>query len=430
MSNIFKMFKNMGIFPLTVIQNFGVQILNMMTSIFLSIVLARLLGPSDFGLFSLNYTLVNVVAIFVVIGLPAFLSREIAIFASRRDWHLANQKYVASIKIVLAASAIAVAVFLFLFFALPDFQRVVGGNVFFATLALLPVFSIMRVTGGALRGTQQVAKSQFLETIALPFFVLLGVASVYFSSSKGISASNVLLLFCISALCVFLLLRRELSKKIRIDGHATCKAVQLKELVRSSIPFSLIGAAAVLNSYTDIIMLSWYVSPDEVGIYRIASQGAVFIAFGLQIAQMIGAPVFAQLGSEGATAELNAVFGHTRLLSAGVAVFVFALFAWLGQPLIEFLFGSSFSAAYLPLVILGCGYLINASFGPVGILLSMCNQEGLVSRALWLLVAANVVFNFVLIPQFGMIGGAIATSITVALVHPFLWLIAKRKGII
>ena len=413
-----------------ILSNASVQILSRLVSLILSVVLARLLGPDGFGVFSFSYTFVNVTVIFVSIGAPVFLTREIAVLSGNKNWGLGWATFSMAIQLVLIVAVATCAILAAIYHYSSEFQLTVGGSIFFGSLTLLIITSALRVTTGALRGLKRVATSQFLETVLLPTLAIFAVIAIFVAKPELLTAQVVIVLFCLVTSLVLLVAQIEMRRPFEKEHFIEKYPLQRMDLLRGVLPFSLIGAAAVLNSYTDIFMLAWFGPAAEVGLCRVASQGAVLVTFGLQIAQMIGAPSFAQSNTSQTRDKLGSEFRRLRKLSASVALVFFAVLLLAGEGVLVILFGEAFVGAYVPLVILCLGYLLNAVFGPVGILLSMCGEEGLVSRIMWISVGINIILNLALIPPLGLVGAAIATSSTIALVHPVLWLFVIRRNII
>jgi O-antigen/teichoic acid export membrane protein len=79
------------------------------------------------------------------------------------------------------------------------------------------------------------------------------------------------------------------------------------------------------------------------------------------------------------------------------------------------LFGTQFTYGYPALVILTVGQLVNAFSGPVGFIMTMTGRHVEASYVIGGSAALNVILNAALIPSLGIIGAAVATSITVAL---------------
>lgn len=424
------MSKMKKLFSSAILSNASIQVFSRFVSLLLSVVLARLLGPEGFGIFSFNYTFVNVTVIFVCIGGPVFLTREIAVLSNNQNWGLGWATFSMITQLVLIVTLATCAVFAAVYYYSLKFQLIVGGAVFFTSLTLLIITSALRVTTGLLRGQKRVATSQFLETVLLPALALFAVIAIYIAQPVFLTAPIVIVVFCLVTSVVLLVAQIEVRRPFEQQHFKEKYPFRRMDLLRGVLPFSLIGAASVLNSYTDILMLGWFVPPDEVGLYRVASQGAVLVTFGLQIAQMIGAPSFAQLNAPQTRDELGNEFRRLRKLSTSAALVIFSVLVLAGEGLLAILFGEAFVGAYVPLVILSLGFLLNAVFGPVGVLLSMCGQEGLVSRVMWISVGMNIIVNLALIPLFGLVGAAIATSSTIALVHLVLWFYASRKNIL
>ena len=69
-------------------------------------------------------------------------------------------------------------------------------------------------------------------------------------------------------------------------------------------------------------------------------------------------------------------------------------------------FGAEYSAAYLPLVILSIGQLVNAGTGSVAYLLNMSGHEQDTMRVYFVAALVNAVLNFILVPKYGMFGAA------------------------
>ena len=106
------------------------------------------------------------------------------------------------------------------------------------------------------------------------------------------------------------------------------------------------------------------------------------------------------------------------------------LFAVVGEWLLVTLFGSEFGGAYWPLLILGLGQLANAGFGATAMLLNMTGFERDVTRVVAIAAGLNVGLNLALIPFFGVIGAAVATSVSLLFWNVWLWQVVRwRLGV-
>ena len=118
---------------------------------------------------------------------------------------------------------------------------------------------------------------------------------------------------------------------------------------------------------------------------------------------------FAALGARGDRDSLDAFAREAAhwtfwpSLAAGLVLLA------LGIPLL-WLFGPQFVDGYPVMLILVVGFLFRASMGPSEFLLNMLGKQS-ISAAVQVTVALlSVVLNIALVPHFGLIGAATATS--------------------
>jgi O-antigen/teichoic acid export membrane protein len=74
---------------------------------------------------------------------------------------------------------------------------------------------------------------------------------------------------------------------------------------------------------------------------------------------------------------------------------------------------------------------VNVATGSVGYILMMSGHENLMRNAITLSGSLNILLNLWLVPQYGIIGGAIATAISVTTLNViaayFVWAFVKIK---
>jgi O-antigen/teichoic acid export membrane protein len=174
----------------------------------------------------------------------------------------------------------------------------------------------------------------------------------------------------------------------------------------------LIGGAGVVNGHADMIMLGWFGEPEEVGVYRVAVQGAALVAFGLHAVNPIIAPEFSRLYAQSNIKQLQRVVTASARAILVAALPVVLLFTLYGTAIVSWVFGSEYTDADMPLVILSVAQLINAGYGSVGLLMTMTGHENDAARTMWTTASINIVLNAILIPWLGMNGAALASAIS------------------
>lgn len=408
----------------------GIQAANRVLALALGIVLARTLGAEGYGVYAYAFAIMSLLMVAAEAGVPTLLMREVAASQAREEWGLLRGVLRRAGQFVAVAAGSVALVGLLILWAVGDRLS----DTMFTTMALmllvLPLAAGTKAIAHALMGLHKVVLGQAVNQFLRPLLVLVLVGSgfllwpelrqpPYAMAAQLFGAAIVL------AAGLFVLRRLMPSK-----AATAPPAYRSREWLRSALPFTLIGGAGVINNQTDIIMLGWFTGSEDVGIYRVAVQGAMLVAFSLQVANAVLGPQFSRFYAQGDMVRLQHLVTQSArviLLTALPVALVFILF---GALVVSWVFGAEFTTAHWPLAILAAGQLVNAGFGSVGFLLNMTGHESIAARMLWRTAFLNIVFNAVLIPLYGMNGAAIATTISLAIWNALLFRqVRQRLGI-
>lgn len=188
---------------------------------------------------------------------------------------------------------------------------------------------------------------------------------------------------------------------------------------------ALAALASTIFLRLDVLMLSFYRPPTEVGLYA-----AAFAIVGKLdvVKNAILTTAFPDACRRSEVGDLRGyVFRSLRLTMLGSLAFL-PLFA-VGGWLIKLLYGVEYSGAVSVLYPLLLAFLIGLNVEPVAYVLYPLNQPRWIAASDFLQLAFNLLVNLALIPQFGMIGAAtgvlltrlLALCITYILIRQFLW---------
>ena len=165
----------------------------------------------------------------------------------------------------------------------------------------------------------------------------------------------------------------------------------------------MMAALQLINGRTDILALGFFRTDAEIGIFRVASQMAAVVVFALQAVNTIQGPHIAHLFAKGDMHKLQTMITRSAqgiMLFAVPVVIVIVIF---GEFIIRTVFGPEYESAYIPLVILCVGQLVNASMGSVGSLLNMTGHERDTTKSILIAAIVNVTLNLSLVPVWGII---------------------------
>lgn len=425
LSNIFSSHLFRSIFG-----SIGIEIANRLLLLLLSVLLARTLGVEGYGIYVWTFAIMRLLMVVAEAGVPTLLLREVAANCGQKKWRefkgvfLYAVRWVVFVSVCVSATGISI-----LFF----FEKNTTHE-FFLTLLLmlllLPVAALLKTLLHAMQGLQHVITALTFDMVLRPLLILLIVITGALISESYWQPYFAIAAQLLGVLVILLLVISKLRSFWPKQSFQHAPIFQRRKWFRNTLPFILIGGAGVLNNQTDILMLGWIQSPEEVGIYRVAAQGGLFVSFILKAAQSVLGPTFADLYAKDDQVGLRQLFRKATFWITLTTLPLCLLFIIFGDFLINLIFGEAYIKAYWPLVILAVGYLLNISFGPVGQLLQMSGKEAETAWVLWLTVVLNIVLNMLLIPAYGVSGAAFATSISIVTYHAVLRYIAWHHKLI
>jgi O-antigen/teichoic acid export membrane protein len=179
-------------------------------------------------------------------------------------------------------------------------------------------------------------------------------------------------------------------------------------LLRAIWPYTISGALGMLMINTDIVMLGWFRSSQEVGWYAGPQRIIQLIYLVPAVMSVSVLPAFSRLAvqskekmTQAIEQSISAIYMAALPIAAGGII--------VALPLIQFLFGSEFLPGAVPLQILLLTLLADFSAVLLGnVLLAYDHQKNLVAYSA-IGGFMNVALNLLLIPHFGVIGCATAT---------------------
>jgi O-antigen/teichoic acid export membrane protein len=177
-----------------------------------------------------------------------------------------------------------------------------------------------------------------------------------------------------------------------------------------SLPLLVMMSAELLLQNTDILVVTRFMSPADVGIYFAAGKTMALIMFvhyavGSAVAHKFAA-LHARGDQDGLRDFVKDAVNWTFWPSLASAIVILAL----GKPLLS-LFGPQFETGYPVMCILVVGFLARSAMGPAEYLLNMLGEQKLCAVVLSGAALLNVALNFILVPRFGIVGAASATAI-------------------
>lgn len=165
--------------------------------------------------------------------------------------------------------------------------------------------------------------------------------------------------------------------------------------------------------WMDVAIIGIFLSTAQVGIYEIAWQITLIV---LIVSYSVATTIFPQVSlwsAEEANNRIEGIVSQTVgvVLSLSIPAFVGA--AVFAEDILRFLFGEEYVIAAGVLVILMGEKVFQSANDVFWRSLHAINRPGLGARATVITVAANFVLNLLLVPTYGILGAACATTLAV-----------------
>ena len=214
---------------------------------------ARILGAAEYGIFSYILGLAGFFTIFSNVGVDTILTREASHQKESAPKYFANAFWIKIFFLSITAVAI-------IFFA-PYFSNIKGAETLLPLIAVLIFFDNIRELCVAYFRAQEKMEYEALVTtftnISITVFGFLILAK--FKTSQAVTIMYISGAGAGMFLAAYII-RREFKKVFR---NFSTKLI--KEILNASWAVSLYGIAASFMLNTDVVMLGWFRSANEIG---------------------------------------------------------------------------------------------------------------------------------------------------------------------
>lgn len=392
-----------------VMGSLGLRIILLGINFTTAIVLARMLGPEEYGVYIFALTVMAIIGMPGQAGMPLLAVRETAFYQVDRNWSLLRGFLIRQRQFILLWSALAIVTGIAVLQTLPASS---DSEALFWALLLLPVYTMVIVTGAAIRGMQRIMVGQIIETMLRPFLFLLAMGALLVLSGQVVPTAATVLAWHLGAATLALAFGLWAQRRVMGDKLRTARPeYDSRRWLTVLMPLTLFGAINIVNAKFDIVMLRVMVDASEVAYYQVAMQLSVGVLFAYQSVLLVAGPQIARLWRQNARAEIQQLLTWSARYSLLAALPVAVIMVVAGSWIIGFLFGEAYAPAYAALAALCVGKVVVSSYGVIVQLMKLTNWEGIMVKLLLFGTVSNVVLNLLLIPPFGAAGAAGAAVI-------------------
>lgn len=383
------------------------QLLGKLLSIIMGVLLARYLGPEEFGKYSLFMSIVAFCMLFASFGLPQLLAREVSVLKAK--CHYAKLKgmvcwsYIASVTITFLMLIIFSCFYVFY----P--QKVPIGLLVFVSLCLIVIFKVFTsINSGVLNGDKK------------PFHAILGLNVIYplvcvlfmLYQGKALTYDTMLMGAVLATMVGFFTSLFYLYKLSFTQWSSSSMTFPSRRLFKKLYPFGVLAFLTTFNTEFAGMILGFLGHPEQLALFKVSMQAITLITLIFTIISNVNSPYLAE-----AYAKNQQQVAQSFLIQSANLGFICSLpilfgLLFFGKSVLIFVFGDAYSQAYPILVILLIGQLVRVFMGIPGVALNMSGYEKHTSYIMFFSVLLLTMSLFTLVPHIGALGAAISVAMS------------------
>lgn len=413
------------------VKNSKFQFIKMLLSrvggLIFSIILARMLLPELFGLYSLALSIVLIIFTLIDLGVGGTMIRYVSEALGIKNKPLARSyfRYLLKLKGLLVCVAILIVLI---------FVKTIAINIFDKSLLYLPlVFACLYILAYSMSEfvtnlficLKDIKKLSIIELNLQVFRIILTFIALTILSAK-LKVAGIFIALALAYFLSFLLSLKLLGKERNIIFGKTVKID--KSRVLKFLKFTgLGGLSLVFFGSIDTLMLGYFVEASYIGFYRVAL-GLIFAASGLLAFSSVLLPIFTQANKDRLERGFRKTMRYTLILVIPAALGIVCV----GKYFINAIYGVEYLLAVLPLYVLAVLIIVLPLESLYSMIFSVKENPKFLAKFLSISLVINIILNLIFImwvfndSVYIMVGVAISTVVS-RFVYCTAMIIKSRK---
>ena len=379
----------------------------------ITLLLAHTLGSREVGRYAECYALLSLLGLLSLCGFRAAMTRFVAIHLADDDPARLRGTIRLGLGLSLGSSALLGALLAGL--AVPISHLFHDPTLVTALILTGLTLPAATFTDAALSATQGWRTQRPFTMIGRVYEPVTRLALTGAALLIGAGINGAFWALAIAAWSASLLAARALYVRLR-----TTPKVAPVYGIRAIFSFSMVSWVSTLAStgliWADTLILAAMTTDRDVGVYNVATRLVMLAVFVMAPINAAFSPQIAHLHHTGNMQGLALSYKAATGWIVRLSLPAFVLLIVFPQDLLR-LFGNEFRAAAAVTAVLAVGQLVNAATGPCGTLLNMSGKVAVNMADNLGVLALNVALNVWLIPELGILGAALAWSISLVCVN-------------
>jgi len=387
---------------------FGVGVSNLL-GLVKDIILARNLGSSGYGIFSIALSSLMIVGTICLLGfnqgLVYFISTNLKRKLARDSFTLSGFRLPLLISILLASLLFVFRYYISFLFHIPQLSQVLAYFSF-----TIPFYVILELTTAVARGHQNLIPDTIIKNIGRVFlFLSFALVAIY----SGLGIRGVSIAFFFSYLLASIFSYYYIKRYYQFSILRSNRSDYQRKILNYSWPLFLASSLQQIVNKGVFVIAGLFLTSGLVGVLAASQKLAAFVAMPLSILIPIFFPVISQLIGEKKLPDAILIFQNlTKWLILLILPFFTYAFVF-SEKILLLVYGSDYSGNSFTFQLLILASFFGLAAGPINNLLMANHWTRLILLNTALAAAVNVGLSLILIPHFGVNGAAIAVLLAV-----------------
>ncbi|HSM26096.1 MAG TPA: flippase [Anaerolineaceae bacterium] len=380
-----------------------------------SIVVARAIGAEQYGLYTLGLTIIPILSMLSLLGLQtgvvAYLAPAIRDNDEKKIWEI--------IQISAGIPALLSILFGVVLFFMAEPIAIQGFNdsrlipLFQIVSVIVPMDAISFIAYQIIISYKKPQYSVLSNNVVLPVAKLL--LSIGFLA-LGMGVNGIILAHVIASAIGFIIIIYYVNSLFSLKRPFTPTKRMTVEILKYSLPVHLGWVLNTLRGTLETIVLGFVGLISGVGIFAVAARISTLGTLLFLSVGNISTPLIAEFYNRGEMGQLERLYKTTTKWVLMFNLPLFLTFVFFSKPILS-IFGADFTNGSTALIVLAVGNLVYTGTGIGANILDMTNHTKFNSINSAILIVVTITTDLLLIPRWGVIGAAAASSFSTVIVN-------------
>ncbi|MBI2145831.1 flippase [Candidatus Woesearchaeota archaeon] len=391
------------------------------------IIVSRYLGPSDYGLLSLGEGVFNIAILLATLGISSGVIKFISHYLAKNKPEKIKGVIIASLKFILPTSIVISALMIIFsnYIAIGIFNKEELAPLLVIFALAVPFFGYSNLLTNIFIAFKKIHYRNQLNAFIRPVSsILIVILIIILKGNVYLIAIAFLVSYVLSAAWGFYLLETKTFSIIRTKIKAV---FELKKLVSFSLPLFFSGLFVSIMGWIDTLFLGALRTSEEVGVYNVAlpfvnTLTIVLASFG-SIFFPLASESYARKEYKKIAQMYDSIARWIFLLSLPM-LFIVLFFS---KEILGIIFGPAYESGFLVLQVLMVAYFLKIVIGPATETMMVFHKTKTLFYINSVAVISNILLNFLFIPRWGIVGAAVATTISILIKEGTIFIIIWKR---